>query len=89
LGLFRQFRIKEGITLQFRAEAFNATNTPHFALPGGNASAPSRDAQGNILRDAVTGLPRLNGFMEITNTRAFGREGIDERVFRFGLRLGF
>lgn len=89
LGLFRQFTIKEGITLQFRAEAFNATNTPHFALPGGNASAPSRDAQGNILRDAVTGLPRLNGFMEITNTRAFGREGIDERVFRFGLRLGF
>jgi hypothetical protein len=89
LGLFRQFRIKEGITLQFRAEAFNATNTPHFALPGGNASAPSRDSQGNILRDAVTGLPRLNGFMEITNTRAFGREGIDERVFRFGLRLGF
>lgn len=89
LGLFRQFTIKEGITLQFRAEAFNATNTPHFALPGGNASAPSRDAQGNILRDPVTGLPRLNGFMEITNTRAFGREGIDERIFRFGLRLGF
>lgn len=89
LGLFRQFTIKEGITLQFRAEAFNATNTPHFAAPGGNASAPSRDAQGNILRDPVTGLLRLNGFMEITNTRTFGREGIDERIFRFGLRLGF
>jgi hypothetical protein len=90
LGLFRQFTIKEGLTLQFRAEAFNATNTPHFAAPGGNASAPSRDSTtGAILTDAVTGLPRLNGFMEITNTRSFGREGIDERVFRFGLRLGF
>ncbi|HEX9005325.1 MAG TPA: TonB-dependent receptor [Blastocatellia bacterium] len=89
LGLFRQFRITEGISLQFRVEAFNATNTPHFAAPGGNVSSPSRDAAGNILTDPVTGLPRLNGFMEVTNTRSFGREGIDERVFRFGLRLGF
>jgi Carboxypeptidase regulatory-like domain/TonB dependent receptor len=40
LGLFRKFTIKEGITLEFRAEAINATNTPHFANPGvviGNA----------------------------------------------------
>lgn len=89
LGLFREFRITEGVKLQFRAEAFNATNTPHFNAPGGNASAPSRDANGNILTDPVTGLPRLNGFMEVTSTRVFGREGIDERVFRFGLRLSF
>ena len=89
MGLFREFRITEGIKLQFRAEAFNATNTPHFNAPGNNVSSPSRDAAGNILLDAVTGLPRLNGFMEITGTRQFGREGIDERVFRFGLRLGF
>lgn len=94
LGLFREFKITEGIKLQFRAEAFNATNTPHFAAPSNNAtttnvSNPSRDAAGNILLDAVTGLPRLNGFMEITGTRQFGREGIDERVFRFGLRLSF
>jgi len=88
-GLFREFRIKERVTLQFRAEAFNATNTPHFAAPGTNVSSPSRDAAGNILTDPVTGLPRLNGFMEITGTRSFGREGIDERIFRFGLRLGF
>ncbi len=90
LGIFREFGITESVRLQFRAEAFNATNTPHFAAPGGNASAPSRDpVTGAILNDPVTGLPRLNGFMEITNTRAFGREGIDERVFRFGLRLSF
>ncbi|MBS1791953.1 MAG: TonB-dependent receptor [Acidobacteria bacterium] len=89
LGLFREFRITEGIKLQFRAEAFNATNTPHFNAPGNNASSPSRDAAGNILTDPVTGLPRLNGFMEVTSTRSYGREGIDERVFRFGLRLSF
>ena len=28
-------------------------------------------------------------FMEVTSTRGLGREGIDERVFRFGLRLGW
>ncbi len=89
LGLFREFNITEGIKLQFRAEAFNATNTPHFAAPGNNVSNPARDAAGNILTDPVTGLPRLNGFMEVTAVRSFGREGIDERVFRFGLRLSF
>jgi hypothetical protein len=89
LGLFREFRITEGIKLQFRAEAFNATNTPHLGVPGGDASAPSRDAAGNILTDPATGLLRLNGFMEITGTRQYGREGIDERLFRFGLRLSF
>jgi hypothetical protein len=70
LGLFREFRITEGIKLQFRAEAFNATNTPHF-------DAPTNSNVSNT------------GFLEITRTRQYGREGIDERVFRFGLRLSF
>jgi hypothetical protein len=70
LGVFREFRITEGFKLQFRAEAFNATNTPHFAAPANtNVSNPD--------------------FLVITGTRQFGREGIDERVFRFGLRIAF
>jgi hypothetical protein len=88
LGLFREFSITEGIKMQFRVEAFNATNTPHLGVPNGNASLPSRDPAGNILLDA-DGKPRLNGFMGITGTRQYGREGIDERLFRFGLRLSF
>ncbi len=68
-SIFRTFRLTERFTMQFRAEAFNLTNTPHF-------NAPIADVANSR-------------FMEITSTRGTGREGIDERMFRFGLRLGF
>jgi hypothetical protein len=38
LGLFRSFKVRES-ELQFRLEAFNATNTPHFANPNGNVNS--------------------------------------------------
>ena len=34
LSVFRRFPIREQMALEFRAEAFNATNTPHFLSPG-------------------------------------------------------
>jgi hypothetical protein len=33
LSLFRDFKISERFNLQFRAEAFNISNTPHFSNP--------------------------------------------------------
>ncbi|HKQ73801.1 MAG TPA: TonB-dependent receptor, partial [Blastocatellia bacterium] len=33
LSLFKSFTLKEGLALQFRAEAFNFTNTPWFGAP--------------------------------------------------------
>jgi hypothetical protein len=33
LSLFKTFTLKEGLALQFRAEAFNFTNTPWFGAP--------------------------------------------------------
>ncbi len=81
LGLFRQFAIKERINIQFRAEAFNSTNTPHFGNPGANASNLQLNPDGTVRN--------LGGFTEITSLQNTGRDGIDERVFRLGMRISF
>jgi len=39
LSLFRTFKLTAQTNLQFRAEAFNATNTPHFNNPNGNVNS--------------------------------------------------
>ncbi|MBO0726507.1 MAG: TonB-dependent receptor, partial [Blastocatellia bacterium] len=40
MSLFRTIGIKEGISLQLRAEALNALNHPNFANPGADISTP-------------------------------------------------
>jgi hypothetical protein len=80
-GLFREFRATERFRVQFRAEAFNFSNTPHFANPGANVSNLQLNPDGSVRS--------LGGFGEITSTVSLAREGIDERQFRFGLRLSF
>jgi hypothetical protein len=75
VGVFRQFSVTEKIKLQFRGEAFNATNTPHFNNPGTNVSNAVRNQDGSI--------SRLNGYTEITSAQT------DQRQLRFGLRLSF
>ena len=39
LGLFRTFKLSQSVNLQFRAEGFNMTNTPHFSNPNGNVNS--------------------------------------------------
>ena len=51
-GLFKNFRLAERVRLQFRAEFFNFTNTPHFGGPTVNIQSP---AAGKILS---AGTPR-------------------------------
>lgn len=80
-SLFRQFALSERFKVQFRAEALNFSNTPHFATPGSNVS--------NLLKNADGSIRSLNGFSTVTNTISLAREGLDARQFRFGLRLSF
>ena len=79
LGLFRRFRATERVSLEFRAEAFNFTNTPKFNNPSGNISNLKLNPDGSY----------QSGVFEITSTAGTGREGIDERLFRLGLRISF
>lgn len=80
-SIFRDFSITERWKLQFRAECFNVSNTPHFAGPGSNVSSLQFNADGTIRN--------LNGFTAITSVQNTGREGVDERMYRFALRLSF
>lgn len=77
LAVFKDFKVYERFTLQFKAEAFNATNTPRFNNPASNVS--------NMTVNSSTGaITNTNNFMAITSD--FSGQ---ERKFRFGLRLSF
>ncbi len=80
-SVFRTFRINERFNLQFRAQAFNASNTPHFANPGSSASSLVLNPNGTI--------NNLGSYTVISSTTGNGREGIDQRVFELALRLSF
>jgi hypothetical protein len=81
LSVFRTFRITERFQTQVRAEAMNATNTPHFANPSGtNVSNLQLNPDGSV--------KNLNGFSQITATNPLGRV-LDQRYFRFGFRIMF
>jgi hypothetical protein len=56
-SLFKQFSIERVGQLEFRAEAFNLTNTPQFSQPGNTAGYTS------------TGPGNPNGFSTITGLR--------------------
>ncbi len=80
LSLFRTFALTERLKMEFKAEAFNATNTPKFANPGANVAAMRLNPDGSI--------QTLNNFSSITSTLT-GLANPSERQFRFGLRLSF
>jgi hypothetical protein len=52
VGVFRNFRIYDRLTFQFRAEAFNATNHTNIQLVGTAATTPSTFGLVNGYRDA-------------------------------------
>ena len=80
LSVSREFVMKERYKFQFRVESFNFTNTPHFALPGTNAS--------NMVLNGDGTVRNLAGFTQITSTQNLGRD-FDERRIQFDLKFSF
>jgi hypothetical protein len=79
-SLFRTFQLGERLRMEFKAEAFNLTNTPKFSNPGANVANMRLNADGTI--------QTLNNFSSITSTQS-GLSTPSERQLRFGLRLSF
>jgi hypothetical protein len=80
-SIFRNFRIAERVKLQFRGEAFNLTNSPHFGTPGSSVANLSLNPDGSV--------KSLGSYTIISSTTGVGREGIDQRALRFGIRVSF
>jgi len=81
IALSRTFRFKERWHFEFRADAFNLTNTPHFSNPGGNVS--------NLVLNPDGTVKNLAGFAQVTSVANTGRDAGDQRDIRFSLRIGF
>jgi Carboxypeptidase regulatory-like domain/TonB dependent receptor len=75
LSLFRDFSVRERVKIQFRAEAFNLSNTPIFNNPNASVSSATFNSNGTI--------KALNGFAQITSAQPA------ERQIRLGVRLSF
>jgi hypothetical protein len=73
-SVFRNFRVKERLELQFRLEMFGVTNTPQFGNPGTTVSSATRNADGSIRA--------LNGYDEITSATG-------ERTLRLAMKVSF
>jgi len=78
-SIFKDFFVTEKYRLSFRAEAYNITNTPNFALP--NAAISSW-----TVKDNPAGIPTNAGaFGQITSSNV----GFTPRVIQLALKLIF
>ena len=100
-SIFKTFELPNKFSLQFRAECYNISNTPNFAVPNATisdwAAGPGHDATHPITNPtndptltAVGLLPgdtptTAGGFGTITSTA----NNVNPRQFQFALKLLF
>jgi hypothetical protein len=66
LSIIRDFKLTERLGMQFRADAFGLTNTPHFANPGTGCAGTATDPT----------LLNCNGFNPAKNTFTSNNFGV-------------
>ncbi len=81
-AVYKNFKVTERINTEFRAEAFNFTNTPRWSNPSGSSGSMRLDPNTGALRTDIPYTTALGNFMTITGANT-GRQ------FRFGLRIAF
>jgi hypothetical protein len=80
--LQRTFNIRERLHLELRGEAFNVTNTPHFANPGSTSIS-------SVTFNSDHSVASFGGFGALSSVNARDQEGIDQRFFRVGAHISF
>ncbi|HYA26218.1 MAG TPA: TonB-dependent receptor [Terriglobales bacterium] len=80
LSLFKDFRIREKTTLQFRADIFNLFNTPSYANPSSNYN--NGGASSGVNNNSSQGG-------QITLPRSFQNYTPDARFIQLALKLSF
>jgi hypothetical protein len=78
-SVFKDFSVKEKYKISFRAEAYNISNTPNFALPGNTISSWT------VKQDPAGRPTNAGAFGQITATNI----GFTPRVMQLALKFSF
>jgi hypothetical protein len=79
ISIKKSFSFRERWNFAFLVEMFNIANTPHHARPGYTVQTSTTSAN-NVQNSA---------FMNITQIANTGRDGLDQRTLRLGLKVTF